>query len=182
MEEAELLGLWTEKHLRSIRACHISGAANSQVDLLSRTTIDQGEWQLNPAIFNEITLRFGIPAVDLFVSNTNAQTSRFFSRFPTPGAEGVDALQSRWPPGLLYAFPPLAIISKVVRKLLSEKAELILITPYWPCRPWFADLLSLSVAPPWHLPRDKRALSQGTLLHTDVDCLKLTAWRLSGNS
>lgn len=59
----------------------------------------------------------------------------------------MDALRSPWPPGLLYAFPPLAIISQVIRKMLDKEAELILVTPHWPRWLWFADLVALSVAP-----------------------------------
>lgn len=112
---------------------------------------------------------------------SNHQTSRFFTHFPTPGVEGVDALRSPWPSGLMYIFPPLVIISKVIRKLLLEKAELIVVAPHWPRHPWFADLLALSVVPQWRLPQDPWTLSQGDLLHPDIDLLQLTALQLSGN-
>lgn len=182
MKEAEILGLWAKKHLRSIWASHISGTANRQADLLSRTTVDHGEWHLHPSIFNDIDSRFGILAVHLFTSNTNSQMDRFFSHFPTPGVEVVDALRSPWPPGLLYAFPLLAVISNVIRKMLDKAAELILITTHWPHCPWFADLVALSVVPPQRLPQDWLILSQGSLLHLDVRWLKLTTWQLSGRS
>lgn len=91
--------------------------------------------------------RFGTPSVDLFASGDNHQLPRFFIRFPTPGAEAVDALRSPWPPGLLlYAFPPLPLIPRVIRKLLEEQTELILLAPHWPRCLWFADLMSLSMA------------------------------------
>lgn len=77
MREAIHLGLWAERHLGSIRASHISGTANTQADLLSRTTVDHGEWRLHPTIFNDI-LCFNILVVDLFASSTNFQMSRFF--------------------------------------------------------------------------------------------------------
>lgn len=95
MGEAERLGLWSERHLRSIRATHVSSSANVQADLLSRTTVDQGKWHLLPSIFREIIIWYGTPAVNLFASSVNNQASRFFSRFPSPGAEGVDALRSQ---------------------------------------------------------------------------------------
>lgn len=101
-----------------------------------------------------------------------------------PGAEAVDALCSPWPSGLLLdAFPPLPLIAKVVRKLLEEKAELLLLTPPWPRRPCFADLVSLSVAPPWRIPNDLGIpLLQGSLVHPDPQSFQLTAWRLSSSS
>ncbi|XP_034289304.1 uncharacterized protein LOC117675085 [Pantherophis guttatus] len=180
MQEAERLGSWAEAHLRSLRALHISGVANTQADWLSRATVDPGEWALDPALFSEITLLFGTPVVDLFATRINRQVRRFFSRFPEPEVEGVDALHSDWPPGLLYAFPPLPLVAKVIRKMLQEKAELLLIAPHWPRRPWFADLRALSIHHPWRLPRDRLVLRQGSLLHPDAGWLQLTAWRLSG--
>lgn len=91
------------------------------------------EWSLHPLLFKELTTHFGIPSVDLFASRDNNQTPRFYSRFPTPGAETVDALRSPWPPSLLlYAFPPLPLISRVIRKLLEERVELIFLAPHWP--------------------------------------------------
>lgn len=94
----------------------------------------------------------------------------------------MDTLWSSWPPNLLYVFLPLAIISKIILKLLAEGVKLILIAPNWPRRPWFADLVALSVVPPWRLPRDPQSLSKGPLLHPDIDWLQLTTWRLSGRS
>ncbi|XP_058049297.1 uncharacterized protein LOC131203279 [Ahaetulla prasina] len=182
LQEAVQLGLWAEAHLRSIRASHISGVANTQADWLSRVSVDQGEWRLNPDMFLEITLRFGNPLVDLFATRDNRQLDWFFSRYPVQGAEGIDALRSPWPPGLLYAFPPIPTIPKVIRKMLREQAELILLAPHWPRRPWFADLVALSVVPPWKLPQTKISLSQGQLTHPDPQWFKLTAWRLSGVS
>lgn len=105
-EEAGRLGAWAETNLRSLRASHISGLVNTQANWLSRTAMDHGEWQLDPPLFLQIVDRFGTPTVDLFAMRENRQTDRFFSRFPGPAAEAVDALHCTWPPGLLYTFPP----------------------------------------------------------------------------
>lgn len=48
----------------------------------------------------------------------------------TLGAEGTNTLQCKWPLGLLYSFPSIPLIPRVVRKLLEEKADVILIAPY----------------------------------------------------
>ncbi|KAK9399508.1 hypothetical protein NXF25_012527 [Crotalus adamanteus] len=182
MQEALALGLWAESHLKSIRAEHISGEENRQADSLSRETIDHSEWRLEPNLFREISERFGQPQVALFASPANAQLPRYFTRFPSRGAEGTDTLRSRWPKGLLYAFPPLPLIPAVIRKLLLEGAELILLVPHWPRRPWFADLVDLSISPPWKIPADRISLSQGQLQHPDPQWLQLAAWHLKGRA
>lgn len=42
----------------------------------------------------------------------------------------------------------LPLIIGVIRKVLAEKAEILLLAPHWPRRPWFANLINLSVARP----------------------------------
>lgn len=180
MKEAEVLGLWTEKHLRSIWASHISGTANRQVDLLSRTTVDPGEWHLHPSIFNDIASWSRQSISSLPTPTARWTVSSLASRL-LGGGEGVDALRSPWSPRCLYAFSLLAVIFKVIQKMLDEAVELILIAPHWPRHPWFGDLVALSM-PPQRLPRDRLTLSQGSLLQPDIGWLKLTAWQLSGRS
>uniref|UniRef100_A0A2D4J0A8 ribonuclease H n=1 Tax=Micrurus lemniscatus lemniscatus TaxID=129467 RepID=A0A2D4J0A8_MICLE len=180
MQEAHRLCQWSEKNLASIRAEHISGVDNVQADWLSRTTVDQGEWKLHPQVFRELSQKFDTPRIDMFASHLNTQLPRFVSRFPAPGAENVNALRCRWPHELLYAFPPLPIIPQVIRRILEEEAEVILVAPFWPRRPWFADLMELSVQPPWRVPDSKVSLSQGPLKHPDPTRLQLAGWRLSG--
>lgn len=107
-------------------------------------SVDQVEWRLDPVFFQEMSLHFRDPTVDLFATRDNRQTQSFFSRFLSSGAEAVDALRSLWPSGLLYAFLPLLLIPRVIRKLL----EVLLIAPHWPRCPWFADLVTLSVDRP----------------------------------
>lgn len=46
--------------------------------------------------------------------------------------------------GLRVCISPLPLILRVIRKLLAERAELLLVAPHWPRRPWCADLVSLS--------------------------------------
>ncbi|XP_070607583.1 uncharacterized protein [Erythrolamprus reginae] len=182
MREALKLGLWAEKHLQSLLADHISGSLNVQADWLSRATIDPGEWNLHQDLFHQISLKFGLPVLDLFATEANAHLPRFFSRFPSPGAEAINALRSPWPPGLLYAFPPIPILPDVIHKVLSERARVILIAPHWPRRPWFADLQQLSIQDPWRLPVSGDMLRQGASFHPDPEWFHLTAWLLSGET
>ncbi|XP_013908504.1 PREDICTED: uncharacterized protein LOC106538525 [Thamnophis sirtalis] len=110
---------WAETHLLSLRAKHISGVQNIQADGLSHMHIDPAEWSLHRRIFQQLTVRFGLPVLDLFASQDNTQLPRYFTRYATPGVEGTDALRSEWPLGLLYAFPPTPLIQRVVQKLLN---------------------------------------------------------------
>lgn len=152
MKEAKCLGLWAESHLLSLRAEHISATDNVKAHWLSRIRVEQAEWTLHPSQFQDLTRLFGVPKVDLFATRGNRQIHQFFARYATPEVEGVDTLCCPWPAGLLYAFPPFPHIQRVIWRLLEERAELLLLAPYWPRCLWFADLMSLSVAPPWQIP------------------------------
>ncbi|KAL2095682.1 hypothetical protein ACEWY4_007830 [Coilia grayii] len=57
---------WAHRHLLSLRAVYLPGAANRAADLLSRRGPDPGEWRLNPAVVPAIWERFGRAEVDLF--------------------------------------------------------------------------------------------------------------------
>lgn len=180
--EAMVLMGWAEQNLGSLQAEHLAGSDNIPADWLSRQKLREADWRLSPAVFQEVCQRLGTPILDLFASKQNAQTRRFFARVPGQGAEQTDALTCPWPTGLLYAFPPITLLSQVVRRVRDLQAEIILIAPHWPRRPWFPELVVLSVRKPWRLPVLKDLLSQGPLLHPNPGMLALTAWRLRGVS
>ena len=62
-----------------------------------------------------------------------------------PLATAVDALSLPWEDLDSYAFPPAAILGKVVEKLQDSPCKrIILISPGWPNVPWFWDLVTMS--------------------------------------
>ena len=84
-----------------------------------------------------------------------------------------------------YAFPPIAIIRRVLVKLRSSRnCELTLVTLFWPQREWFPDLLELLSDVPITLSGRKDLLRQPHFhrFHQNLPMLQLTAWRLSSDS
>ncbi len=63
---ARHLLLWSQKHLRSLRAVHIPGELNRAANELSRQPALPGEWRLHPEVDQLIWRRFGDAQVDLF--------------------------------------------------------------------------------------------------------------------
>ena len=91
--------------------------------------------------------------IDLFARRVNKQLQQYIAWTPDPFAVAIDAFSVNWASYKnAYAFPPFSIISRVLRKLLTDKAIVTLIAPVWPSQPWFTRLLQTNVAPPRLLP------------------------------
>ena len=155
---------------------------NVIADKLSRLgqTI-QTEWSLHPAVFQAVCARWHQPKVDLFATRFNNKLPQFVSPVPDPQAWAVDALSLSWEDLDPYAFPPAAILGKVVEKLQDYPCNrIILIAPGWPNMPWFWDLVAMSSQIPLCLPSIPNLVSQpfNQVLHRNLSNLNLHAWLL----
>ncbi|XDV14355.1 hypothetical protein PO909_014626 [Leuciscus waleckii] len=180
---ARHLLIWSQKHLRSLRAIYIPGELNRAADELSRFRPLAGEWRLHPQSVQLIWDQFGDAQIDLFASHDSSHCDLFYSL--TEGTLGTDALAHSWPRGLRkYAFPPVSLLAQTLRKIREDEEQVILVAPYWPNRTWFPELVLLATAPPWPIPLRKDLLSQGrgTLWHPHPDLWNLHVWLLDGTS
>ena len=178
---ARHLLLWSQKHLRSLRAVYIPGLLNRAADELSRQQVLPGEWRLHPQVVQLIFRRFGTAQVDLFAAPDTSHCQLFYSL--TEGTLGTDALAHSWPRGLRkYAFPPVSLLAQTLCKVREDEEQVLLVAPYWPNRTWFPELVLLATAPPWPIPLREDLLSQrrGTLWHPRPDLWKLHVWSLDG--
>ena len=96
----------------------------------------------------------------------------------------MDAFVFHWGGLRLYAFPPLILLSRVLRKIREDRARVLLIAPHWPKRAWFLDLVSLLVDLPRRLPSgiDLVLDPRSGLPSPLPESLYLTAWPLSGET
>lgn len=133
---------WCEERNIWIHATYINTKENL-ADIESRIVNPDTEWELSPSAFQMIVSHFGQPNVDLFASRANAKCENFVSWAPEPDAMAVDAFTINWNAMYFYAFPPFSIILKCVRKIIDDKADGILVFPYWPSQPWFPLLKSI---------------------------------------
>ena len=172
---------WCNKNQISLKARHIPGCLNVLADSLSRRNqIQSTEWSLNPSVAGSLFKRWGKPHVDLFATRHNHKLPLFVSPVPDPRAWEVEALHLDWTGLVGYAYPPTALLPKVVEKVYNEQCHLILIAPGWPGMPWFWDLVKLSREEPLSLPLIPRLLKQPTawVFHDSPDHLNLHAWSL----
>ncbi len=101
--------------LRSLRAAHLPGRLNQGADMLSRSNVPSEEWMLHPQVVQKIWKTFGKAEVDLFASKDNSHCPTYYSK-------DRDALAHDWPNLLLYAFPPIALLPQVARRVRADSA------------------------------------------------------------
>ena len=152
LEAREIL-LWVESMKITLLPQLIQGSLNMRADLLSRPKQVMGsEWTLHQEVVQDL-LRQWPAIIDLFASSLSARLPVFFAPAWEPQAAGVDAFLQPWDNLQAYAFPPIAIITRVLLILrASPICDLTLIAPFWPQREWFPALLDLLSDIPIELP------------------------------
>jgi len=142
--------IWTWCEVRKIWlfASYIPSKANVIADRESRRLNWDIEWQLNPANFDKIVAKYGSPNMDLFATRHNTHCSKFISWKPDPDAYSIDAFTLDWSEWFFYAFPPFSMISRAIRKIVTDKATGILVVPNWPTQAWYPLFKSLWTSEP----------------------------------
>ncbi len=135
------------------------------------TTSPQGNRRSTRSRFR----RFGRARVDLFASKDNSHCPIFFTK-------SMDALAHEWPSLPLYAFPAIALLPQVLRRIKEQQHKLILIASLWRNQPRVSELFQLLEAAPWPIPLRRALLSQanGTLWHPRPELWALHVWPLNG--
>ena len=177
---------WTESFDVHLDARYLPGESNVLADVLSRHGQVVGtEWSLHPQVARALLRAWGNPSIDLFATCLNAKLPLYCSLVPDPQAVFEDAFRHPWNDLDLYAFPPFALVGRVIARVQeSSRVAMTLVAPLWPEKEWFADLLLLLTQPPLALPCWDKLLRQPhcSLFHQGVHALNLHAWRLSSDT
>ena len=176
---------WVDANLLSIEALHIKGKLNVAADTMSRGGPHPDNWCIHPLISQMIWDRFGTAKVDLFAAKENAKCDLWFSLSPAEKPPlGTDALgQTRWQASLLYAFPPVRLISATLNRIRRERASVIMVAPDSPGAVWYPDLIELATTAPWRVPDRSDALIQAGGHLTSAPVISghpLAVWKLKG--
>jgi uncharacterized protein YqgQ len=163
--------IWTFMLQRGnwISAAHCPGVENVEADRASREFKENLEWTLNQKIFDRICRKLEVqPEIDLFASRLNNKLSRYVAWQPDPGAESIDAFTKYWGGGTqVYIFPPFGMLPRVLQKFRHDRAEGLMIVPFWPTKPWFTVWAKLLIERP--------------ILLTVTDDVLYLPYRLEGN-
>lgn len=128
---------WCESRNIFIFASYIASIANRIADSESRVVSIDTEWSLSQEAFSYLSSEFGPFQIDLFASIINTKCSVYMSWFPDPGSLAVDAFTISWSDIHFYAFPPFILLPRVLRKILNDRAEGVVVVPWWPSQAWF---------------------------------------------
>ncbi|XP_077332562.1 uncharacterized protein LOC143974745 [Lithobates pipiens] len=146
---------WAEHRVPALSAVYIPGVENGQADYLNRQLLDQVEWSLHPEAFRLICLRWGMP--DLLVSLLHWKVHRFVARTSDLLTE-VTLVAPRGYYELIYAFPPLKLLPRLLRRVETEGIPVTLVAPDWHGHP---GIVRMMADIPWRLPVWEDPLSQG---------------------
>lgn len=128
---------WCEQRNLFIFASYIKSKDNCIADHESRRLDTETEFTIANYAFKKICHDLRTPEVDLFASRINAKCKIFASWFRDPEAEILDAFTVSWANYNFYAFPPFSLVAKVLQKIIIDRAEGIVVVPYWPSQPWY---------------------------------------------
>jgi len=110
---------------------------------------DRDEWRVERSWFERIQdwARCTF-AADLFADRDNHRLPLFYSASRCAEAVGQpDCFANAWPPGVvLYAFPPLRLIPRLLQHALDVDAHVVLLVPDWPSQPWWPKLMSMTIS------------------------------------
>ena len=109
---------WTESFDVHLEARYLPGESNVLADVLSRRGQVVGtEWSLHPQVARALLRTWGNPSIDLFATCLNAKLPLYCSLVPDPQAVFEDAFRHPWDDLDLYAFPPFALVGRVIARV-----------------------------------------------------------------
>lgn len=136
-----------DRHI-SLQAEYLAGLSNAVADWNLRHLKDYSDWRLDHRVFHLLNQALGPISVDLFASRLNTQVPCFFSWRPDLDVLALDALLQDWSNLLGFAFGPFSLIARVIGQTRRQRAQLVLVTPWWPSQPWFPAPMELSLEIP----------------------------------
>ena len=135
-------------------------------------------------MFKQICLKWFTPRVDLFATCLNHKVPLYVSPVPDQNAWDIDALNINWSGLTAYAYPPTALLHRVIQKIRQPSCLVIVITPGWSGMPWLWDLVQPSTEILLQLPVSRTLLKQfhNYVFHSNPQHLNLHAWCLGVDS
>ena len=112
--------------------------------------------------------------------SSEPQSSTVCISSPRPKCLGHRCSEHNWSGLTAYAYPPTALLHRVIPKIRQCSCLIIVIAPGWPGMPWFWDLVQLSTEIPlqFHVSTTLLKQSHNYVFHSNPQHLNLHAWCL----
>ena len=121
---------WCHHYQITLKARHIPGCLNVMADLLSRSKqVQSTEWSLHPQVFKQICHKWFAAHVDLFATRLSHKVPLYIPQVPDENGWDTDALNINWLGLTSYAYPPTALLHRVIQKIRQFSCLIIAITP-----------------------------------------------------
>jgi hypothetical protein len=159
-----------------IHVSHVPGIENVLTDALSGMD-GTGDYGLRKDVFPHAIAAIQVQSsVDLFANKMNSKCPTFIALAGPlgDGATARDAFSlNNWETwGLPYIFPPVALIDRVLRRIMDEKLRAVIVIPKWPSNPWWG-LLKMMAITSIELGRSNEVLAPGPLMCSNLGEKKL---------
>ncbi|XP_044005613.1 uncharacterized protein LOC122850548 [Aphidius gifuensis] len=118
---------WCESRKIWVFAEYIPSKENTEADTESRITNLDTEWELNDKNYKTIVDKFGKPEIDLFATRCNKKCNKFCSWQRDPEALVINAFTMNWEKYFWYAFPPFALIPRIMKKIREEGSSGVIV-------------------------------------------------------
>ena len=166
-----------------VKSSYIESKHNKVADKESRKVHDSFVWTLKEHVFEKVIKLFGKVIVDLFVSLVNHKVERYSLYTVDTDSCGVDCFTKNWAKEIIYAFPPFAIIYRMLKTIEKDEATGAIIVPQFTTQPWLARLLRILIEDPHLLPKTNMSLHfrYSRKEPPTMSNVTLMACRVSGN-
>ena len=74
-------------------------------------------------------------SVDPFANNINAKCAKFYSKFACPNTSGINGLNFSWKDEVVWAVPPVKLLSKTICHMQNCKVQGVVVFPEWKSLP-----------------------------------------------
>ena len=170
---------WCHHYHITLKARHIPGYLNVMADLLSRSNqVQSTECSASAGVQTDLP-EVVHSSCRLIRLSSEPQTSTVRVSCPRPKGLGHRCSKLNWTNLSAYAYPPTALLHKVIQKIKQCHCLIILIAPGWPGMPWFGDLVQLSTEIPLQLPMSTTLLKQSRkyVFHNSKNKASLWRWQ-----
>ena len=151
----------------AMSAEYLPSARNVHADWESRNAKDNLEWKVDASVFQGIVTNSGSVCIQ-----TLPPTSLIHCMETRPGQHSSRCIPASLGQGVRFCFSSIQFDKSGSKEDPRRKNNHLIVIPTWQTQPWYAQLLKMSVQPPFLLDKSHPLVETGSL--------RLAVWKVSG--